>query len=203
MFTSDIDIEGLLKKNQPRSVCVEAAHIYMDEDPGATHDSAAQIGARIATEVEKHGSIVARQLFIDNFNPNPEEFKLNIDEYISRLRKSGFDPKIVTFESTLALPARNILHALNGLTYRHEKDVFLTEKRIKLISCDRPTCSLLDATLYVAKLSMFDLIITVLPHEFREQQKKVMRVLGALGYTRLPIVNVFYDKEGRTDVVQR
>lgn len=201
MFISDI--VSLLKKNQPRSVCVEAAHIYMDEDPETTHDFAAQIGARIATEVEKHGSIVARQLFIDNFNPSPEKFKLNVDEYILRLREKGFDPQMVTFESALALPAQNILHALNGRTYRHEEDVFLTEKKVKLISCDRPTCSLLDATLYVAKLSMFELTITVLPHEFKEQQKKVMRVLGALGYARLPIVNVFYDKEGRANVVQR
>jgi hypothetical protein len=193
----------LLKKNQPRSVCVETSHIYMNEDPGETHDLAAQIGARIAIEAEKHGSIVARHLFIDNFNPSPESFKLDVDEYISRLCEKSFSPQVVTFEAALELPAQNILHALNGKTHRYEGDVFLTEKKIKLISCGRPTCNLLDASLYVAKLSMFELAITILPFAFKDQQQKVMRILNVLGYTRLPIINVFYDKDKQVSVVSR
>ncbi len=196
-------VVDLLRKNQPRSVCVETSHIYMDEEPNETHDLAAQIGSRIVVEVEKHGSIVARHLFIDNFNPSPERFRLDVDKYISRLREKGFDPHVVTFEAALALPAQNILYALNGKTYRDEGDVFLTEGNTKLISCGRPTCSLLDASLYMAKLSMFELIITILPREFKEQQKKVMRILNALGYTRLPIVNVFHENNGSITVVSR
>lgn len=184
-------------------MCVETSHIYMDEEPNETHDLAAQIGSRIVVEVEKHGSIVARHLFIDNFNPSPERFRLDVDKYISRLREKGFDPHVVTFEAALALPAQNILYALNGKTYRDEGDVFLTEGNTKLISCGRPTCSLLDASLYMAKLSMFELIITILPREFKEQQKKVMRILNALGYTRLPIVNVFHENNGSITVVSR
>lgn len=193
----------LLKKNQPRSVCVETSHIYMNEDPDEMHDLAAQIGARVAVEAEKHGSVVARHLFIDNFNPSPESFKLDVDKYVSRLRGKGFNPQMVTFEAALELPAQNIIYALNGKTHRHEGDVFLTEKKIKLISCGRPTCNLLDASLYVAKLSMFELAITILPLAFKDQQKKVMHILNVLGYTRLPIVNVFYDKDKQISVTSR
>lgn len=196
-------IVEVLKKNQPKSVCVEAAHIYMNEDPNETHEFAARIGANIADEIGKYGSIVARHLFIDNFNPSPESFTLNVDEYILRLRKNGFDPQVVTFEAALELSAQNILYTLNGKTHRHEGDIFLSEKKIKLVSCGRPTCNLLDASLYVAKLSMFELAITILPLTFKNQQKKVMHILNALGYNRIPIINVFYGEDNKINLAFR
>ncbi|MBI3458788.1 hypothetical protein HY061_00805 [Candidatus Azambacteria bacterium] len=173
----------------------------MDEDPNKTHDFSAQIGARISDEIEKLGGIVAKQLFIDNFHPDPKSFKLDVDKYVLRLGDNGFTPHVVMFETDLELPAKNILHTLNGKTHRKEEGVFLTEKNIQLMSGDRPSCNLLDASLYVAKLSMFQLSITILPLSWKDQQKNVMRILGALGYTRLPIVNVFYDENERISMV--
>jgi len=190
-------ILDLLKERQLRSVCVEAAHIYMNEDPNETHDFTAKIGADIANAIEKHGGVVSRHLFIDNFNPGPESFKLDVNKYISRLNGNNFSPQVVTFETDLELPAKNILYALNGKIDRFGEDVFLKEKGVKLISGGRPTCNLLDASLYVAKLSMFQLAITVLPLSWKNQQNKVRRILNELGYVRLPIINVFVNCENQ------
>ena len=53
---------------------VEAAHIYMDEKPNESHKISAQIGAEFVARIEEYGYMVIKQLFIDNYNPNPKDF---------------------------------------------------------------------------------------------------------------------------------
>ncbi len=188
------EIHRWVDKHQPRSVCVEVAHIYMNETPGEEHDFSAQIGASLTEQLEEKDCLVSKMLFIDNYNPGPDEFRLDVDGFIVRLDQRGFEPDIVTFETALELPARNLLLSLNDNMRKHEGRVFLNQRSILLIDHERPTCNLLDAALYVAKLSMFELAITVLPSSYKSQQASVRRVLRALGYSHLPIINIYFDE---------
>ena len=115
-------------------------------------------------------------LFIDNYHPSPKEFTLDVSRYEDRLIQQGFGPHIVTYESMLDLPARNLLQSLNEDAYR------------------------LDAALYVAKFSLFELVITTLFSSYKSQQASVRRVLRALGYTHLPIINIYFNDDRQITV---
>jgi len=167
-----LEISKWIKKNKPSSVCIETAHIYMDEAPNKQHELAAQIGSGIVKTVERERCLSTKHLFIDNYNPDPKNFILDIDKYIEMLSEFGFRPNIITFETSLEIPAKNLLIELKEETVHREHNVYLNSRQILLMAHNRPTCSLLDTALYIAKLSMFELVITILPKSFREQQKK-------------------------------
>lgn len=188
------EIHRWVDKHQPRSVCVEAAHIYMNATPNDEHYFSAQVGARLSEELETKDCFVSKMLFIDNYNPGPDEFVLDVEGYLAHLRQEEFGPNIVTFETALELPARNLLMSLNNNVYKLEGRIFLNHRNILVMDHERPTCNLLDATLYVAKFSLFELSITVLPNSYKTQQASVRRVLRALGYTHLSIINVYFDE---------
>jgi len=192
-----MDVKEIYKwahKNKPCSICVEAAHIYMDEKPNKSHRISAQIGADISTQLKKDGYIVIKQLFIDDYNPVAKNFILDIDNYLELISSWGFSPDIITFEKLLESPANNLLAKIttqNNLIY-HEKKVYLEKKKACLVDNNRPTCNLLDTALYIAKLSMFEMVITILPKIFKGQQKKVQKILKILGYSSIPIFNIYY-----------
>lgn len=184
------------KGHRLTSVCVEAAHIYMDEVPGDEHDFSASLGAQLAKELELADCLVTKMLFVDNINPNPLEFTLDVNRYRDRLQQKGFAPDIVALEAALELSARNLLESLESSDiHRKDDQVFLNHRNILLMDHNRPSCCLLDAAMYVAKLSIFELVITVLQGKYRSQQKKVRKILRALGYTHLPVINVYFDFE--------
>lgn len=195
-----MEILEWIKKNKPQSVCIESAHIYMNEYPSDQHKLSAKIGSRLTDEIEKENCLVSKHLFIDNYNPDPSDFKLDVDAFMDILKDCGFKPDIVTFETSLEIPAKNLLSELEEDITHHEHYICLNQKQIRLMSHGRPTCNLLDTALYVAKLSMFGLSITILPNSFKEQQKKVRMVLRSLGYTHLPIINIYHDNKGKITI---
>lgn len=188
------EIYGWAYKNKPYSICVEAAHIYMDEKPDESHKISAQIGAELMARLKEDGHMVTKQLFIDDYNPNPANFVLDVDSYLELIGSYGFSPDILTFESSLEMPANNLLAKIitqNNLV-RHQQKVYLEKKKACLVNNNRPTCNLLDAALYIAKLSMFEMAITVLPKSLKGQQKKVQKILKILGYYKIPIFNIYH-----------
>lgn len=188
------EIYKWVHKNKPHSICVEAAHIYMDEKPNKSHRISAQIGADIANQLKKDGHIVIKQLFIDDYNPDVKNFILDVGSYLELIGSCGFSPDILTLESSLEMPANNLLAKIitqNNLV-RHEQKVYLEKKKACLVNNNRPTCNLLDAALYIAKLSMFEMAITVLPKSLKGQQKKVRKILKILGYSNIPIFNIYH-----------
>lgn len=189
-------IEQWIKKNNPASICIEAAHIYLDETPNGQHTTSAKIGAEIFQKLDSNGKaiLVTNQLFVDDFHPKTQNVVL--EEYIGTLREVGFEPDILTFEKKMELPAKNLLATLKGFVKCKNGNYYLNHGNILVLKDDVPTCCLLDAALYVAKISMFDLAITVLPEEYKKQQKKVFHILRALGYDNPPIINVFFNEKG-------
>ena len=183
-----------IRKNNPVSACVEAAHIYMDETPGEQHLQSATIGKRIADELSKKNLLVSKALFIDDYNPDSNSWVLDVDKYVDCLMLAGFSPDIITMESSLEIPAMILFSKLkieNNLVHE-ENGIYLEKKKACLTMDGRPVCNLLDAALYVAKMSMFDLVVTVLPRSFRGQQKKTRKILRSMGYFKLPIFNIYY-----------
>lgn len=188
------EISEWMKVNKLQSVCIEAAHIYMNEKPNESHDLAAQIAGEISKHLKLQGCKVSNNLFIDDYHPKPEEFTLCIKDYLSRLATHEFAPDIITYESALKIPAHNLAKTLDlkkEVTHSGEKTV-LNHKKILLLSSGSPTCNLLDAAFYVAKLSIFEVAITVLPVRYEEHQAKVRKILRKLGYGRPKIVNIFF-----------
>lgn len=78
-------ITEYLEKNNPRSVCVEAGHIYMDEEPNEAHGRLASVGAEISKRINQKGCKVSKILFVDNYNPSPNDFCLDLQKYIKHL----------------------------------------------------------------------------------------------------------------------
>lgn len=192
-------IEGWIRDNKPASICVEAAHIYLDETPNGQHSESARIGAEIAQKLSGNGVLVTNQLFVDDFHPAKKT--LDLKKYMDSLVKIGFTPDLLTFEKKMELPAKNLLAILNGIAQRKNGNCYLasSSNNILIMKEDAPTCSLLDAALYVAKISMFDLAITVLPKMYKGQQKKVFHILRALGYENPPIINVYFN--GKEEII--
>lgn len=199
-------ITEYLERNNPRSVCVEAGHVYMNEKPNETHSRLASIGAEISKQINQKGCNVSKILFVDNYNPSPNDFCLDLPEYIRHLSDCDFAPDIITFEADLVIPSQNIIQAL-GSKIRHSADdgnTYLNKDRI--LCRGKPTCNLLDTALYVAKLSIFELAITVLPKyinnkdTYIKQQEKVRRILEAIGYSRPSIINVFLSDDGNMEI---
>lgn len=196
-------IREITEEHKPRIVIVEAGHIYMDKEPDKEHEVAAEIAARISASLAKHGHVVIKQLFVDNYNPNPENFSLDVKSYVDFLESKGFKPDIVTYESWLETPAKNLLAALKTHHDKEGGNIFLADDSgIKLQVEDRPTCSLLDSALYIAKLSMCEMTITVLPRKYKAQQKSVFSILSRLGYARPLIINALFDVKEKGHKVQ-
>lgn len=188
-----------------RTVCIEAAHAYMDEQPGETNFKGAIIAAdlynrlRAITRVEK-------MLFLDDFHP--EKFTLNVEAYVRELAAVGFSPDIIMRETRLEITAKNLLKSLGGLALTNEDGTIrLASPNIRLVNGDgRVTCNMLDAALYVSKLAIFEYVITVLPErapdnsKYREQQKNVRNILKTLGYVDPPIANIFFGPDGKMHI---
>lgn len=194
-----------VKRNGPRSVCVEAGHVYMNEYPSEMHRKLASVGADISIQISQSGCNVSKVLFVDDYNPSHSDFCLDLPKYIKVLSEEGFAPDIVTFEANLVAPAKNIIRELNGrVVHNADGNSYLNSDRI--LCGGRPTCNLLDAALYVAKLSIFELAITVLPKYIKDnntyihQQKKVKRILKEIGYKDPSIINVFLSNDGDLEV---
>lgn len=184
-----------VRKRKPLTVCVEAAHIYMDETLGAHHLEAARMGNDIAEELTERANLsVSKVLFIDDYNPNPDSWVLDVDEYVSSISEVGFVPNLIVKESSLEIPAMVLFSKAefeNSLV-RENNHIYLERKQVCLTKDGRPVCNLLDAALYVAKMSMFDLVITILPRSFKSQQKNTRKILKTIGYKELPVFNIYY-----------
>lgn len=183
-------LEGI----KPRVVCVEAAHIYTNETPGADHFFCAQVGVRVVEALSSNGARIVKMLFIDDYHPILEEAILNLPVYISRLEQAGFTPDMVVTESSLVESARRLLETLNGQIVERDGKLCLNKPSLVLTAEDGTlTCNLLDAALYLEKFKNFDFSITVLPEAYKAQQKNVRKLLKAFGHETVPIANVYFD----------
>lgn len=188
-----------VRKNDIRSVCIEAAHIYSDEKVNTEHLQSAKLGAELSKLLDSEKVLVKNMLFIDDYHP--KSHILNINEYLDMLVSQGFIPDLVVWEKDLALMATNLTYSLNGQTQKEAGRISLIKPNLTLINADGElSCNILDATLYASKFSLFQLSITVLPATFKGQQKNVRKVLKALGYDTTPMANVFFESDGNINV---
>lgn len=191
------------------TACVEAAHIYTDEQPGLEHQMSAVIGTNVSRILEEMGVDVNRMLFVDDFNADSKD--LDIHEYESFITKHGFIPDVVVMETTLVEDAKEIVRVLEGLGLtevnkngatilkkkeKREKEVVL-KKSPSLGSV--PACSALDAALYIKKFEHSGVCVTVLHERWKNQQDSVKRVITALGM-EIPVLDVYYSDTGDVSV---
>jgi len=195
------EVIHVLRKKRARQVCIEAGHIYVNEEPGESHVSSLKAGGELSRELQVAQISHRRCLFVDDFNPDTNI--LDLDNYLSLATESGFKPDKVFMESSLQEEAWGLLRELDGQeNVRYKGSERYTKKHnVRLInSQSRPTCCLLDAAFYKRRLECFDYAITVLPgdscHGYKNQQKGVRQILRLLGNRKLPIIVVYYYENG-------
>lgn len=198
-----------LSNVQLRPVCIEAAHIYMDEEPTLRHEIGAMVGARLATIIEEMGFPVERMLFIDDYNASSQD--LDIGAYRQLISEHGFASDTLVMESSLVEQADHVIALLEqqGMTEVTKQGATILKKNYKKDSTivlkkspDRgaiPACAALDAALYLRKYEQSGICITVLHEEWKGQQDGVKKVLQTLG-ANIPIFEVYYNDVGDVDV---
>lgn len=192
----------LLSKKRVKKICIEAGHIYVDEEPNGQHHQSLRIGAVFAEILGRHLPNVKKMLFVDDYNPKTS--CLDIGKYVETAAELGFRPDILVWESSLCRDAKHITDRLlkDGAAHLDGQGHVCTRKQnIRLkYATGKFTCSALDAALYLHKLDKHDFAITILPdgsaHEYRKQQRNVRRLLRILGRTEVPIANVYFDIDG-------
>ena len=171
-----------------KTVCIEAGHIYTNEEPALEHKLSALWGNILAQYLTAAGAQVQQWLFIDDYNPKLEGEFETLDEkvYIELLQTWGFTPQKIVHESTLIEAANDLLAYLKkkGLTRIHGSGYIVLNKdavRLYHPQTGHYGCCLLDAALYMQKLKQNDVCITVLSTDFKEQQKGTKYIFDKMG----------------------
>lgn len=193
MFTSLLE---RLDRLRPRTICVEAAHIYINETPNEEHFFCAQLGAQLANALSQNGFKPTRMLFVDDYHPRIDQVAFSLKTYIEKLTDEGFPPDEVVMESTLVKPAFCLMRSLPGERVKKNGRLYLRKPNLALMDDDGTiSCNLLDATLYLDKFRNFHYSITVLPESYKGQQRNVKKLLQVFGQTDFPAANVYYSQD--------
>lgn len=183
-------------------VVVEAAHIYTDQTPSEEQSAGVLVAGTI---LEAISPPVRRLLFIDDFHPT--ESTLDIKAYQEWLVNLGYPVDQTLFESVLVSDAHQLLAKIKEVVPKKKlsypkNDVWQSSPsiglwtprgKISLITGQGdPSCSLLDASLYLKKAEMGEIALTVLPQCYLPQQLDTIALLAKAGHV-LPIINVFFD----------
>lgn len=197
---------SLLQNRAGEKVVVEAAHVYADETDWSGQIDGARIGAEIAKEIGQSGALVRKMLFVDDFHPTKK--LLDLEAFLSEIRGVGFNPDEIVYESGLVEDADEIAEEMARLNLAKKRENGSIEfkhingatHRIGLKKKDgKPTCTALDAALYLRKLHEHDQAVTVLPKSWEPQQEHTKGVLdlvgnvkGIRGSVRQRIKNIYF-----------
>ena len=181
-------------------IIIEAAHIYTYEHTAPEHLISAQIGASISQYFHLLGAKVEHWLFIDNYNHHFENKPeiLDLQDHVHKISEQGWKPHHLVFEKDLVTSAHQILETLLKEQYAKEHSsgaIILAKGNILLYDphVRRYSCSLLDASLYIQKLSTSSTCITVLPQEYHTQQCATKLILKKLGVDTKDIHSVYFE----------
>jgi len=192
----------LITVNKLEKVCVEAGHIYCDQKPGAEHTIGFGIGSEICNQLISKGIVPHRLVFIDNYNPEKNDFCLK--NYIEVANSFQFEPAEIVWEADLVEEAEQLIQKLINAdqTTNDQNGRLVTKKSSIKLRSSRGTvgCCALDAALYVRRFKNYDFNITVLPktnhQNYKDQQQGVRRILRLLGYEKLNLANIFFSEDG-------
>jgi thioesterase domain-containing protein len=194
--TIDEKLESLKKA---KSIIIEAAHIYTDNQSNWEQQlKDAQLAAEITQLLQEKGKKVTSMLFVDDLHP--KEHTLNLKNFLSEITLAGFEPDEIVNETSIVPKARKLVRKLlerNLARRKNDNSVYLKKgkRKIGLVTKEgKPTCNLLDATLYIQKLQKAEGTITILPRDWQKQQEKAIKVANAAlpdTNTQLKIVNLF------------
>lgn len=191
--------------NLDGKVIVEAGHIYTSEQPNQEHYVGVEIGLQLAKVFQALEMETENWLFIDNYNPKLEgqEEILVLDDYVSYLGKVGLKPKKIIYESDFLKKAQENLDELvdEGFTYEQKGKIILGKGKVTLFENGKYFCPLLDACAYQQKLKQADYCVTVLPENYKQQQKDTSIILKKLGINFCHIFPYFYSSQ-KEDLLQ-
>ncbi|MFA6411005.1 MAG: hypothetical protein WCW26_05540 [Candidatus Buchananbacteria bacterium] len=179
-------------------VVVEAGHIYTNEQPGPEHHQSLELGAELCQRLIRAGIRPVPVIFIDDYNPT--ETTLCQRTYLASARGLGFDPAEVIMESEFVAGAEKIIELLNmvGQIDHNDGVVFTVSPKVCLQKADgKLSCAALDAAFYRYKFHKWPFAITVLPSDYKDQQRNTKRLLKLLGHKTLPMANVFFRRDGQ------
>lgn len=71
-----------LSKAKIKTVCLEAGHIYVDEQPHEGHRNNLCAGAHLKKFLEQEGFNVVTTLFVDDYNPDHQNPAFVLEDYI-------------------------------------------------------------------------------------------------------------------------
>ncbi len=184
------------------AVVLEAAHIYADKQPHLEQ----QKGAVLATAVNAGlGIPTIRTLLIDDYNIT--EKTLDINAYLVWLTDHGYAPDEVIMESDLVPAAHELLEEIKDRvpakklsTSKHDPwqsngalGLWTPVGKVPLLtSVGRPSCALLDASLYLRKSQLAQACLTILPQEYSSQQIATHAILKRINKS-VPVVNLYFN----------
>lgn len=195
---------GLNLQGQYGKALVEAGHFYADNPVGQEHQLGIRVGQAVTSALSELGLEVATCLLVDDYNVPDLYSSANV----SRYTEWGYVPDHVYRERDLAPEANIILQMLTdrGKVKKQKNGrVHLTVEGYPLLvdanrSMNPLSCALLDSVLYAKKLKEHGgLCVTVIPQQFAVQQVVTRKILSAAGFN-VPILNVYYDRNGLVHV---
>lgn len=184
-----------------KTASVEAGHFYANETIGHEQEIGVEVGKAVLEVLSEIGIKATTCLLIDDYHAH--DTGGIIEGNVKQLGKLGFVPEMVFSEKRMISEAWGILGDLTKLgKVKDKRDGrrFLKDGWIHLADTIYPTCSLMDAALYKTKHGMFSgVCVTVLPGSYIDQQEKTKQILKSAGL-KIPILNVFFNSEGKVSL---
>ena len=192
------------KKGKKLDYNVEYAHIYTDEKFGFEQRKSIEVLKDIIKRLKRMKKGYVLTVLIDEYNPI--ESTLNIKEFLAYLKKFQAKPDFVCFESKLVPYYKLLLKEMAPSLRREYVKYIIKRKKIP--------CSLLIGIwnlkrLGIVKSTKEELgylvpnphktfvakkIITILPKEYQEVEKKALKIIASTrfkGYLN-NILNIFF-----------
>ncbi len=164
-----------------KKIIIESGHIYTSEEPGIEHFMGLKFGKQLMDNLLQFGFPTASWLFVDDYNPKFEAKNeiLDIEGFVSKINSQGTTIDKVIMESSLTDIAKDVIDGLasGGFTSKNGPLTTLNKKVSygKAVLYDEETnhyaCSVLDAAFYLVKAKESAISITVLPAQYKSQQK--------------------------------
>lgn len=193
----------ILPVSEFSTALVEAGHIYAGEAPDDEVKMGLQIGVAVKETLKELGMVVGTMLFVDDYNGRGSgQETLEVIQPV--LESTGFLPDSVVFEKDLVPAASQLKYNLpkvksgpKGSFAVHGSEIIYLERQ-DMFGDTKYTCQALDAALYMQKAesALGGLLVTVLPASYKDQQNATKALVREAG-CQAPILNVYFDKEGK------
>jgi hypothetical protein len=174
------------KENRKVDYNIEYAHIYADKSFGNEQIKSVEKLKKVTTELDKKKKSYVSVVLIDDYNP--EKCSLDNKKFLERLGNLGPKPDFVGFESRLYPDKDFILKEMSSKKRREYENYIEKSKKIP--------CSLFIAIWYLKRLGFIKTrneeliplnkknkpfvaknIITILPEEYRDVEKKGLKII--------------------------